>query len=1191
MGGEDVLRRPGHRVRASAPARRALGWLAALAAALPLPAAAQDARSASEDADASLDGAEDRLAVRLPERLTAGGADHFMGVLAPDAGALWFVGDDARTLELFVQRPPTAGARRAFDGSGDVAWPRPSPDGRHLAYVSYVADATGDACVRPADGGDERCLTGLDTAELQVLWLDAGHLGVLSRSRLHGDFRLVSHAIDGSGTRVLLERNAVGVAVSPDGRWLAWVPLRRARREVGVTFSNRTAPGLRLARLGAGGAGEPVAWVPPLPGVTGYPAFSPDGRWLYFAQYLNDTNRDGHIDGNDHGVVFRVPFDAAAAPPVTDGVPSQLTSARWNCHYPSPSADRLVLTCSLGGSLDVYTLPLDGAVPAAWDPERLAAERGAARDLWTKLLISGRLLAATSAPAARAPILRDMAWTHLALREHESAAFYATRLADEAATPDAPQARVGRLLAALAFHRRDDAALARGRPSLPYAAATSRRLAEARALGAGAGPVVAATARLVEAELLSDLGEKGAARALLDGVALDAVDDPLPLELAADVSRRLRGWLADRDAHLALLAVLAAHPAHTTDDRLRHARALARAAGRGRAPAARRAVLAAWRDRADPRGELALVLDVELALADLDATNEEAIRERIFALYRENDDPARRRAIALATIQAASAEGNEYLQYQFATTWASGLRQLDPERKYAEALHRTVLLERGYGERADHELSEAAGYFFQAARNAGSLEAHVGFVESRIAGGDGPEDVAAFYDRRFADDRDDPSYRFVRAYLEARALPDVDDPDRLSRIVDDVMELLAGVARDLPRRIEVHHLWGFALHERALATGAREDAAAANRQYLLALDLARESPRSRATLRQALGLLQASLGNHGRALEHLDARAALPFVRPETELSFRLARSRSRWHQGDGAGAVEDGERALALVDATPSLAPFRPLVVVRLAFVALDAGRHARARALYRGLPPALPEDAPPVTRLAAAAGLASACLALGEAREALDAVDAGRRILAAGAPLGDGDPASFGGSLVHDFTYGPDRWAALLDGFEARAWADVGDLEAARVAARARRDRLATLGVASGTDEDLHALAHAELDLGLLAWRAGDLDGARLRLEAGLADAARWAERTGTPVDPLRLALLRAYAELHLYGGVPHAALARDLAAELAEVHRFLGRFRNPAWATHRFLFSLYRTRLSLRDAAASAARPPSP
>ena len=49
------------------------------------------------------------------------------------------------------------------------------------------------------------------------------------------------------------------------------------------------------------------------------------------------------------------------------GPPEQLTETSWNCEYPAPFADRLIATCSQDGSLDVYSLPLDGEVPAELD--------------------------------------------------------------------------------------------------------------------------------------------------------------------------------------------------------------------------------------------------------------------------------------------------------------------------------------------------------------------------------------------------------------------------------------------------------------------------------------------------------------------------------------------------------------------------------------------------------------------------------------------------------------------------------------------------------------------------------------------------------------------------------------------------------------------------------------------------------
>lgn len=71
---------------------------------------------------------------------------------------------------------------------------------------------------------------------------------------------------------------------------------------------------------------------------------------MYFAQFSNDTNADSRIDGNDNGVLFRIP-----ATRITDAnaviLPEQLTTAEQNCNYPAPGRDYLYMTCAFEGTL------------------------------------------------------------------------------------------------------------------------------------------------------------------------------------------------------------------------------------------------------------------------------------------------------------------------------------------------------------------------------------------------------------------------------------------------------------------------------------------------------------------------------------------------------------------------------------------------------------------------------------------------------------------------------------------------------------------------------------------------------------------------------------------------------------------------------------------------------------------------
>ena len=80
----------------------------------------------------------------------------------------------------------------------------------------------------------------------------------------------------------------------------------------------------------------------------------------------------------------------------------------------------------------------------------------------------------------------------------------------------------------------------------------------------------------------------------------------------------------------------------------------------------------------------------------------------------------------------------------------------------------------------------------------------------------------------------------------------------------------------------------------------------------------------------------------------------------------------------------------------------------------------------------------------------------------------------------------------------------------------------------------------------------------------------------------AATYNKNTGSGVTDVSLALLRAYAELHLYGKVPLSALNVDLRAELSRAYSFICKYRSPRWSRQRFLFEIYLTMLTLDSPA---------
>src|SRR5579863_245734 len=97
--------------------------------------------------------------LRIPHRLTVDVADDLLGQLGPDGTTLYFVSNRDTTNQIFAQSMADGRAQPLFDDGADVTWPRVSPDGRSLLYISFRESASGQLCVRGLPRGDgRRCL-------------------------------------------------------------------------------------------------------------------------------------------------------------------------------------------------------------------------------------------------------------------------------------------------------------------------------------------------------------------------------------------------------------------------------------------------------------------------------------------------------------------------------------------------------------------------------------------------------------------------------------------------------------------------------------------------------------------------------------------------------------------------------------------------------------------------------------------------------------------------------------------------------------------------------------------------------------------------------------------------------------------------------------------------------------------------
>ena len=1068
---------------------------------------------------------DDADGLARPERLTIGTSDQFLGTLSPDGKTLYYASNRNTTTELYSQELAAGTSSLLFDEGADVTWPRASSDGKQLLYISFREDAAGQLCVRQLPKGERRCLSGSSGA-VQAQWVDAQRILLVSRPLTQGDMRVSLVAVGRRlSARTLFDRNLTGPAISPDGRWLVYTPMERYVERIGPGFAAKAGRALVAQRLDRPDL-PPVTLALDAPGLTGQGAFSHDGRWLYFVQFISDSNQDGTIDASDHGVLFRVAFDQArddAPAKLTGSAPVQLTDASWNCQYPSPSAQRLIATCARGGHLDIYGLPLAGMIPEDWNAEKLRGELDVTTSAWEQELLHAQLLQVEHDPSRRRAEMISLIRLHLQHDEFDAATFHAHHVA---ALKDKATSGLGSAMRILCEHRRALRARERGRLSLDFLPDSKKRLEELAASKASS-PAGDAMRHILRSEIADVIGDLPLARSELEAVVVDGVTLAPILELYADRADALYRELDEREPLIAIFERLSAHPALSPTDRLGFARSATRSVTRGLPHAEAERALA---QLGTPDSDLAFAVELSGALhAVQDAHPSEQVLERIFALYRRETRPERRRAVVLEAMQRGWEHGAQGLLQRLAELYVDDAPRGSVERRRAARLYRRLVEDRAYSRLGEGKAAEARDDFFAVARRVGSLESWAGYLDQRMREGATVEALEVQYDAlppRGDGDKTGPVGRFVRAYLLARKLPKLEG-EAAARAGDQAVALLRGAWSQLKDKPEAVSVMGSVLHERFLHTQDRAAAQRASALYLIALDLGRRNPRYQAMLLEQMALLQAQVGNWRIAIDYFDQREKLPFVDNLVGLSHRLIKARTLLHLDREAEAAALTDEALAIAERTPRMAPFRVLCLDRAALYNLAADRFERALALYEKLLPLVDaEKGPAAARNHVVTRLDRAAAALGakQPQLALDTLAGLERALEA---PGLGKILLWPHATAEQVAW---TYRLIATGLRAKAHLALGQPARAEAALTERRALYQAELARAPVDEQVRGLALVEAQLAELALARNDGATALTHAKAALDDLDPIVKKEGKPYDRDELDVLWLAAEARI-------------------------------------------------------------
>lgn len=1070
-----------------------------------------------------------------PERQTVSANDDLLGQLSPDGQTLYFVSNRNQRSEIFAQGIADGRARRLFDEGADVTWPRISPDGSQLLYVSFAGNVLGQLCVRELrDVSDRRCLAE-SSAILQAEWIDRSRIVAVSRRSLHGDLRVLEVAGESKLTaRTLLDRNLTGPAVSPDGKWLVYVPIERDVPSIGPAFASHSARRLEAAPLASPNV-TPTPLAIDLPGLTGQPAFARDGRSITVVQFIDDTNHDGVIDANDDGVLFRVPFSTTNGAPAL-GPPEQLTEASINCEYPAPGPDRLVATCAKRNGLEIYALPLGGEAPADWSAPRLASEIETAANRSEQQLLGSLRLARETSTTGRRLALLMLVRLHLELDQFEAAEFYAGRIAD---LRDRATEGLSRVVVTLVAHRRAVNLRERGLFLGSFTEQARRRL-EALHVAENASPTARALEHVVRSEIADSIGDKTAARAELEAVSLDASASGPVVEAYYERADALYRELDDRDALVVVCRRLSEIAALTSEERLRYARAAVHAMVRGLPFDAAAKRVARERATVTADAELSFALEMAEAVLDLrDAHPSPSATERLLALYARESSATRRRALVDEVVARASQVGADEVVQALAQRYIVDVRRGTTDRRPAERLYRRVMTSRALRRASERRLTEARADFDAIAEHTDSYEA---IVESIDLGLEAGESMASMGARYTKPGTPRALSHFTRAYLLARSLPALEG-ESATRATTEALALLRASWAELAGRRIVDAVQGALLHDRYLRTGDLAFAERANISYEIALDLMGRGTKLRAMVLGQLGMLHTQVGNHRIAIGYLDDREKLqnPNATGPTELAIRLAHARALMHVARESDAATIADRAVAMVERQPALAPYRVLAIDRAAVCNLAAGRFARAVALYDLLLPQLDAATDPMAarnRFVARVARAAALVGSNQPERGLADLDVVERKL---------NDASFVEELTRSHVssaHAVRMYRVIALGLRARAYRAQGRLDEEARTSSARHALQETAFLATQRAEDERSLMLTEMQLAQNGRDRGDPEATATWLTRALSRADDLRARAGGQLDNTQLDALWLSAQLTLE---MKTVLVRDLAERL--------------------------------------------
>ncbi|MDB5037539.1 MAG: hypothetical protein JWQ35_1067 [Bacteriovoracaceae bacterium] len=839
----------------------------------------------------------------IPQRMTVGPNDNFQTAVSSDSKSIFFTGSTHLAERIFIQDIRSGFSRSFIDDKTDSKDPSLSPDGKTLAYTSFRHDARGDICIQSLSDKKEKCITGKDSEDRSPFWIGSQKIGFLTRRWIEEPYSIGVLSLDhlDQKPKILFLGDIADPVCSKEvngSRWLAYTKIINGRTTIEVRSISEAKDEITTS--------ERISFSVDLPGLSSFPQFDSDGEYLYFGQYTSDTNRDFQVDGRDKSALYRIRLKDILNK--AEGFPEPLSSIEYNCNYPSPHPSGLFVTCASpdltgDGSLDIYRLPLSGMIPESWNEKKILRGIETARSYSDRILLYYSLM--SKFPQYRKnETLEKVLSNYIIDGQLASAIFYAQKLESKKAEGNYYKLLEILLTAELKAKQERDGSL-----SSTFRSFIDEELKKVNALHSSEP----AWNSIVSARLLLLAGRNADANHAIATNKAQTIKSPLVLYYYSQVLRSL-----GKETELSLLESLAQSDLFTESAQVYYSYEFLRqidAVYQKKDEAGRLRYLNETKNKLTKKNSsLAHLIDLDLELAGFKSddikneSNQKVYAELLKNISEEKPHYFLYRAMLVRSVLTFSKKSFWNYMYFISSTWLNVASTEYSEYSSARRQFLSIGLEKAYGRWGAKEYSYAGDQFSITSRLTDDLEAHHGFIRSRLIENK-KKDIDDMYKSLKKDGYIGENLIYVSALLTIfdyqGAHPNEID-EKLFKSNLESLEKMSVVSFNPALRFYLMGYLSHKLFEAKIRAGDQdsENFEKSERYYMLALDLSRDNERVVSNLLFNLAMLHQLAENHGQSLTFFELRKTNIFEDLEEKAAFNWYYGKSFFYNLQPANAL-----------------------------------------------------------------------------------------------------------------------------------------------------------------------------------------------------------------------------------------------------------------------------------------------